>query len=300
MAFSATEAAFEGFRLVKREPKSVLAWAAVQLVFGLALTAVMVSVLGPLQAATLSASGTNPDPVAALQNVGRMFGVLALLTPVYLIYIGVVTGAVYRAVLRPEEKGLARLKLGADELRLVGTWLLMGLLYFGMAFVLAFVAAFVTSAAGVRSPLVSLLPLLVLLVVALIGVRLSFAGPMTFAERKIRLLSSWRATKGKFWPLLGCYVLAFIFVLIIYLVLASIGFAGALASAGGSPTQAVQALFRPQVGSLQSYFTPVRLGLAVVSAGLSASMYAIMLAPAARAYKDIAGVTPQSQADAFS
>jgi hypothetical protein len=94
--------------------------------------------------------------------------------------------------------------------------------------------------------------------------------------------------------------LAFVFVVIIGLISATVDAAVSLGAAGGSISAAATSMFRPDVSSMQAYFTPARLILLPLTAIIGGVYWAVMVAPAARAYMDIAGLSPQSQADAFS
>ena len=312
MAFSATEAAFEGFRLVKREPGSVLAWAGAYLLFGAVLTLLLLPAMsaGFRGAVPFGAAGA-PGPAAAASAAAAMAKLLplyALMVPLYLVFFSVQSAAVYRAVLRPEDRAFARLRLGPDELRLIGAWFLLGLLWIGFSIVAAVVlvllvagAAFATKAAPAMTALVTLLMVLGFFAFfAWFAVKFSMVGPMTFAQKRIQLFGSWKLTKGRFWSLLGCYLLVFVFMLIIGLLELVIQGVFALGAAGGSFTAAATSMFRPDYSSMQAYFTPARLAFLPIAAAIGALQMALSVAPAARAYKDIAGLSPQSQAEAFS
>jgi hypothetical protein len=312
MAFSATEAAFEGFRLVKREPKSVLAWAGVQLVFSIALTLLLLPVMSVAVKVDLPpAAAASPGAVAAAtaaSNMAKLLPMYALMVPLYLIFFAVLSAAVYRAVLRPEDKGFARLRFGQDELRLIGAWILLGLLWIGFSILagvvlvvlVAGVAFTARSGPAMAVLAVSITYLGLFAFFAWFAVKFSMVGPMTFAQKRIQLFGSWKFTKGRFWSLLGCYLLAFVFILIIWLVALIIDGAVAVGSTGGSFTAAATSMFRPDYSSMQTYFTPARLVLLPVGAVAGMLQLALGVAPAARAYKDIAGLSPESQADAFS
>ncbi len=135
--------------------------------------------------------------------------------PVNLVFQAIFTCAVYRAVLDPENAQTGYMRLGADEVRMVGLNLLISLIWTGALFVVALVALLIGATVGViGSPFVALLGDGVIFasvaVVVWILVRLSLAGAITFSERRVQVFKSWQLTQGRFWPLCWAYVLAFL------------------------------------------------------------------------------------------
>ena len=308
MAFSASEAAFEGFRIIRREPLSVVAWAVVQLIFSAAVTALLLPMMGPVMAMgglNAARGGASPAAVAAMAAVGRLYVVMI---PIELIFFAILSAAVYRTVLRPGDKGLARLKLGGDELRLAGLFLLLVLLTFVVGIAAGIVAVLLGAGATMAAQSAPAVGGLLTFVIYLafmaffiwFGVRLSFAAPMTFARKRIRVFAAWPLTKGRFWSLFGAYLLAFVFIFIISMAFLALEVAVGLGAAKGSLVQAAAGVFRPDASSLQAYFSPVRLVLLPFSAALAAVIWTIGLAPAAKAYQEITGLSPETQADTFS
>ena len=126
MSFSATEAAFEGFRVTRQNPLSVLVWAGLWLV-GL-IVAVMI--LGPMtmpyaseiEAAQGDVAALSPSAVSALS-----LGMLAVL-PVLLVLQAILAPAVYRAVYAPQAKRIGYLQLGKVELRTLAVVAVLGVL----------------------------------------------------------------------------------------------------------------------------------------------------------------------------
>ena len=142
MAFSPTEAAFEGFRLTREKPLIVLWWTAVYLAVNLVVMALATSMLGSSMTDILAMSA-NPmaaDP-AVFETIGPkllMFEAAAL--PLLLLMSAVLAAAAYRAVLRPGESGrFGYLKLGADELRLALLYLLLTFIVIGAMMVVSIV-----------------------------------------------------------------------------------------------------------------------------------------------------------------
>jgi len=308
MAFSASEAAFEGFHIVRREPKSVAIWGLLLMVFSAAAT---IAMLPFMRSATTGFGLTpgSPPTTAAMGSFLSLMGAIYLIgIPIYLVLMSVFTAAVYRAVLRPEDKGLARLKLGGDELRLVGLFVLQFLTYLALWLAVVVVAAIVGAiaatalrGAGAGAVIVLLIVyLLVLLAFAFVAVRLSFAAPMTFARRKIHFFSAWRLTEGRFWPLLGCYLLALVFAILIGLVDLAVSGVLAFGMSGGDFTRAAHGLLQPDLSSAAGLFTPMYIARLLVGAVFGVVIWTVMIAAPAAAYREIAGPRPQDQAEAFT
>jgi hypothetical protein len=207
--FSPSDAALEGFRLMRRRPGTILAWSAIYFA-GLALIGgLMLLTLGP-KFIDLARKGqfmlNDPDMLGdALAGSWPAFFLVLLLT---VLLSSIMTAGVFRLVMRPEEKGFMHLRLGREEFKLVGANLLllaMGILILGAGFI----AARIALQAG---PLAASLSGLVMLGAGLyVGVRLALVTPMTFDLGKIAFREGWELTRGRFWPLFGMIVLAVIF-----------------------------------------------------------------------------------------
>ena len=282
-------------------------WAGLRLILGAAGSLLTVPFMGAVSAS--AAGGANAaNPMASLQALLKLLPLELALVPLYLIVLSMFSAAVFRAVLRPEDKGFARLKFGGDELRLIGLWLLMGLLFFGVALVLGIVigGGAVAMSLGSKMPsagvVLGIFVIYLVMIVAMIwvGVKLSLAAPMTFVQRKIRLFGSWRLTKGRFWPLFGCYLLVWIFTILIGLVELVVVGAITLGTSGGSFTQVATSFMRPDYSSYAAYFSVARIITLVIGSAVGAVAGAMALAAPAQAYKEFAGLSPKDQAEAFA
>jgi hypothetical protein len=290
--FSATDAALEGFRITRERPRDVAVWAVLMLLANLVASALIVTLAGEAFTAVMGGRTGGGDPEETLANLSRLGPLYALLVPLAVLFSSVLTAAIYRAVLGRAEGGPGHLALGADELRLAGSAILVSLLFVGIIAVVAVVAGLMVGGLGASGGLggavaaVALLPILLLLPLAFFAVRFSLALPATFAERRIRVFESWRLTKGRFWPLLGMFVLAIVLALVIYLLAMMIYFAvatlaGGVAGAGSA--------FQPDFSSFGALLSVPKVIYAIITALVSAVTTAITTAPAMAAYRDITG-----------
>jgi len=225
-AFSPLDAASEGLRMMRREPKAVLYWIAV---WALALAAI-----GVIEAwtAPVVAGGGAGGAVGLIRRLGPF----ALVVAPTLLALGVMnTATVYRAVLQPNEHGWHLFKLGAEEARIAVVHVVGGVLIFLATLLLWF---FLPGPASLlfflASPLSGVVPGHVQITAALgaaatvmlevwIAVRFSLAPVESFAQRRFPLAAYWSLTRGKFWRLLASYLLVFLELALFLIVFALIG-----------------------------------------------------------------------------
>jgi len=148
------DAIMAGFRLIAREPRAFLAWTLVYAVTGLGPQAL--SMVLNVNTFAAASSGQQPDPAALSQAMGSLqalqpFSLLAVLLNSILLY-----GAVFRAVLFPEERRFAYLRLGGREL-----WLVLTMIALVAIFTVALIALILpivlilgigVAAAGAQAP----------------------------------------------------------------------------------------------------------------------------------------------------
>jgi len=229
--FRIEDAAFAGFGLLARKPLAVLTWALVYLVF---LAVVIVPFAGGLVAfiTTVAKSGSNPDPSAMLAGMSGLFGMILLLFLGSLVVGTVVSCAVIRAVLQPENSAFAYLRLGGEELWVMLVQFVRSILIAVIQTAMAIPVAILTGVAtlgGQNAGLVGIRllgQLAMYAVVVWVTLRLSLAGPITFTERQFRLFESWTLTRGNTWRLLGVGVIISVVGFVVYLIVAIVGVAG--------------------------------------------------------------------------
>ncbi len=195
------------FGVIRNHPAAVAVWALIYLAAVAGMSLVVQPTLG---------TATSPEEIAA--NMQAMFGQLMLFQFVFFILYVAMWTASQRSVLRPAEGGIAFIRFGMDEIRmLILMIVLVVIFYFGllMGALGVFLVAMIAYAAGgttaaVAVGIVAGLALLCLLVWFM--VRLSLAYPLTLLRGDIVIGESWRLTRGRFWPLFGAYLVIFLLV----------------------------------------------------------------------------------------
>ncbi|WP_298124677.1 hypothetical protein [Brevundimonas sp.] len=303
MAFSATDAAFEGFRIVRRNPLALLWWAALYALISVAGLVAMglsadswIAFIQMTEAMDPPGGGGEPTPeeaMALLGTMGAAFAGLAWLLPLQLAVTSILTAAVARAVVRPSERAFGYVRLSMDEVRVFVVTLVLGLALFGVYLacilgivVLGAIAAAIGQAwAGllVVAGIVGAVCLMVWL-----AVRWSLAVPITLAERRMAFFDSFRLTRGRFWPLLGMAILAGIMAMVIGLlslvVVAPLTLMSSMTAFGGMSGTDPAAMF-------EAYrtFNPWMLVSALVNAAVYALTVGVVYAPFSAAWRDLKG-----------
>lgn len=277
MAFSATDAAFEGFRIARERPLAVVSWAILSIVLNALNAVALVTFVGAEGMADfirLSQTPPSDDPQAALAMASAMGRLYAVSLPFALAQGALLSCAVYRAVLRPDDRGLGYLKLSLDEFRVLLAFAALLLLWVAGVAVLGAVAGVLETVSPVAAVAFAAFGFLGFLILSVWGfVRLSLAPVITFSERRLVVFGSWGVTKGRFWPILGAYLLALVLAIIVGLLGMVIVFAMVFATGGMG--------VEPDFSSLGAYFTPSTIVSLVLGGVLSALYYAIIYAPGA-------------------
>lgn len=200
------------FGLLRRHPGAVAIWCAVE---ALAAAAMML-VLQPMyriQAVQVGAAA--PASFAEL-------GSLLLAELLALCVFAILMTASFRAVLRPEERGIAFLRLGGDELRMVALTLLFGIVAYLVLMISAVLSVLLGLLVVGRDSLGAVVGAafagmgVAVIVCIWLQVRLALAFPLTLLRRRFVLAESWRLTRGRFWTLLGGLLVVFLILLILF------------------------------------------------------------------------------------
>ena len=298
MAFSATDAVFEGFRVVRRQPLALVFWA----LFYAAVMAAAFAMIGPSLIGFVTAteqleqSGATPtmeDFAPLFQMMGLLF---AVLLPASLITSAMMHAAIARSVLRPGESAFGYLRLGMDEVRVLVVSLVlfvvfMGLLFFSSGLIGVAIGMTVAAEAPALWLLVVLLVLAAIALFAWLSVRLSLAIPITMAERRIAIFDSFGFTKGRFWPLLGMALLAWVLSMVVGLLGSLVAMPLQLATGGGM--MALEGLEDESLQVILQSAWPAIGAWILINAVMSALQVAVVYAPFAAAYRDIKGVASE-------
>ncbi|WP_426039286.1 hypothetical protein [Brevundimonas sp. DC300-4] len=292
MTFSATEAAFEGFRVVRRHPLAIVFWSLAYLIFFAAFFGLFGGSLATLMATTESLEGAQPS-AQELEALGQTYlGFMALALPLGLVIGAVLNAAVARAVLFPAEKGFGYVRLGGDELRVLAVSVILGIVFFAVSIVLFGVVGVLAGLAaqanaGVGILVGVLVGLGACVVLFWLAIRLSMAIPLTVAEKRIAPFASFAMTKGHALPLLGMAVIAFIMSILVTLLGTIIALPITLATGGIQQLATMDGQSTAQI--LQAAGAGL-IGWGVVNAIFSALQIAVVYAPFSAAYRDLKGL----------
>lgn len=268
--FSASDAALEGFQVIRTQWRVALGWCLFSIVgfVGLVILAFFAILAAAFVVTSREQAGTAGSVIG---GVVLGLGELAIQW--------LVLAALYRMRLRPEAApGLYYLRIGKDEIRLFGLWLTMA------AILLALMTAgfLLLRALGQVSGLAAGLGTLAYLALVLwLAMRFSLAGPANFATGRFGLADSWRLTKGRFWALFGMIVLALCLLLLIAVVLFIVT-AVIQAAIGGFHTLAPVSLSDPEALAER----PGAYAFALIAELVIAPLYLVIgQAPFVAAYK---------------
>jgi hypothetical protein len=273
--FSASDAALEGFHLIRRRWRVVLGWAGFIL-----LSLIMIVVLTAVLSVVATAVGggqTARNPVLGLA------GVIVLLCALFTQAI--VAAGVFRLETRPDEPAFMHLRLGRDELRLLLVWVIT----ITGAWVVGWVAAMVGHLVGAGGALIELLALVLAIY---FGLRFALAAPVSFAEGRVDFIRAWRLSRGRVLGLLGmtalslCLIGLVMVTVFVALAVAAVGFGGlgglAGVFGGGEALQSHPRIFLLAF-TIEIILTPVLwvLGMAPIMAAYQAFVAGEAQAPAA-------------------
>jgi hypothetical protein len=295
MTFSATEAAFEGFRVVRRKPMVLVWWTAAYLGF----MALMVLIgIGPIVAFVGAAEAlegvASPTPEDLAPLMAAWGSLMLLLFPLGLLFGAMLNAAVARSVLEPGRSAFGYLRVGADELRVLAVTLALAVLamivFGGMGLAAGLIGGVAAAAMGDAGWMVAVLVGLGMIVVgAWLAARFSLAVPITVAEKKIAVFDSWRLTKGRALPIIGMAVLAFIMTIVVSMLFSFVLFPLMLImgmTGGWSELAQLEGAAPAEIFATMGPFLAVTIVFQAIGAALQ---LAVAYAPFSAAYLGIKG-----------
>jgi hypothetical protein len=287
------------FRLVKDKPVAVLVWGLFYTAAVLAMSLIMGRTFGAMASAS-------QDPAAAMAQMSSMMGQVLLAEFGMMVLFIVLFTATQRAVLRPEQGGFFHMRLGMDELKMFAlAFVLLILLYIGLV-VLGIVFAIILGAAAVAAgPEAMALPMVIFLCVMIAAVlwfevRVSLMFPLTLMTGNIAIGEGWRLSRGRFWTLLGGYLVVGLILAVLWVVVAALTmgpYFAALSRVGSDPIAAQQAM-QAQMAQFTS-FTPQSI-LALALIGLLGGLGLALIGGAVSTAAKTLTVDREGMADTFA
>jgi hypothetical protein len=286
-----------GARLIRTQPRVVAIWGALYAVVAIAGTLVMRPFIATImamsrQTAANAAMGIKTAPVFP----GAAFGNVVMLELLFGLLIIVAFAAVVRAVARPTGDRFAYLRVGMDELRLLGLGILLillvllvelvALVIFGI--LMGISMAIIGKTAGV---VVGVIVGIVLFGAAIYAqVRLSLAGVLTVMQGRIVIKDAWRATKGHFWTLFGAFLLMSLMYLVATIVIIAITSPQLFSAYASMNPQAMQAAALQQYGTAETGISVGIIVRTIIGAFIAVPMGVFMVGGLATAAVEMGGV----------
>ena len=298
MTVSATDAAFEGFRVVRRKPMVLLWWAAFYLVsFALIFLLAAGPIAGVMAAASdLENMGPGATPEDLRPFMMAYLAVFPILIPLGILMGAVLNAAVARSVLEPGKSAFGYLRIGMDEVRVAVVSVVLSIVMGLAAMVIFGVAGFIAGFLGAADVPGGALIIVVVFLAAIaamiwLAVRLSLAIPITVAEKRFAFFDSFKVTGGHLWGLIGMAVIAFVMTLVVSILTSIVFFPLTMGMGAAVDWESLEGM--NAMGILQAIGPMVAVAI-VLQAISSALLAAVMYAPFAAAYRDLKGTgTPE-------
>lgn len=290
--------AFSGFGAIKRQPLPPVIWGVVTLLLSVGPMLLVLPALSEFFELALSGvrNNTQPDPAQTALPMAQLNAVTPLIWISTLLAYGLSTGALFRLMLKPEEKSWFYMRVGMAEVMLVVVTIVY-VVFFMMAFA---VAAGVVAVFAVIARLISesaMIPVAIVFGLLAVGVliwgsvRFSLGLAMSWERKGFHLFDSWALTKGHAFGIFLVWVVNFIVCLLLTFAVGIV--VGGILIAVLASTGAFQAMTAEDAASL---FTPERLmalwpfavAWVLIASILQSYMTVIQTAPWAEAYRQLA------------
>jgi len=232
-SFDFGAAIVQGFNLPggKRYLIRVAAWAALLItiiyaVLGAPIVGAYIDVFQNAIEMEHNLDGSEPDPEVMLAMIAPMFRAMGMMTLIFCLQIAVFASAetaIYRNLLHEEDRGFFPLTFGMDELRVLGTRIVVGLILYGVILgiyiVTLIIAAVLFGLAGAADSgglaaiggiLMFFLILAAIAAFVWIAVRLAPASAFSVKNRAFNPVVSWGHMKGLVWPAIGSFLILYL------------------------------------------------------------------------------------------
>jgi hypothetical protein len=300
--FSFAEAMGAGFKILGRRPLAVLIWAVAYLLLvagpGLALSAwVLPQMIAALrEAAPHALAGQAPVSAEAIALRSNFLVLEVLLWLMQLVVHSVLMGAIFRAVLTPDESRWSYLRLSRQEL-----WLGLTNLVFTVVAAIMILTLFIPLGIGLRVGMTAArsghvpgpasLPMLLaiagvgLAVIVWLLLRLCLALPMAFATRRFALYESWGLTRGHVLKIFGVIlVLAVIIWLFEFATLRAGGTYMVSQLLGGANAPST---VKGSMSDILRHLAPAFLAAIALGSLVAMIVYTVVMAPIASIYQQL-------------
>jgi len=219
---------------------------------------------------------------------------------VSLVVLSLANCAIFRALLRPDERSLFRFRLGMAEVRMFALVLLMVVIIAAAVAVYAVGANLLFKVDAVWGAMDAMILFAFLtacgLALASVMVRLSLAGPKTFVDRRLRPLLAWRMLSRRFWPMAGVFAIVGVLVALLYATLLLV-FSLAASLLGLSPD--IGGVTSQSYTTLAEAFSAERLLFLAISTPISTLGILVLTAPGASVLAQLMADTPDRRAEVF-
>lgn len=276
--------ALSGLALLRREP-------------AMAVSILVVQILDALIGIAITLTTAPPPAGAGIAIDLTRTGGGALVS---LAVFSLASCAIFRALLRPEERSLFRFRLGMAEARMFALVLLMLLIIAATVAVYALGANLLSRVDADWGPMDAMILFGLLMTcglgLAAVMVRLSLAGPKTFMDGRLRPLLAWRMLSGRFWPMAGVFAIVGVLIALVYATLLTV-FSLAASLLGLSPD--IDAVSRQTYTTVAEAFSAQRLLFLAISTPISTLGILILVTPGASVLARLAADTPDRRAEVF-
>jgi hypothetical protein len=284
--FSPMQAVLAGFRFVRARPATLLIWSAYLLVVMTAANLALLDLGGDQMMSLIHISQSEKPDFKQVSDLAQALQPAAAFASLMVVVFGaVLVTAILRAYLERGPTSWGGLRLGGDELRVLGVGALMLLSVFcALNLMLAPVIAVALAAPALFFPGTALAFLLALG----LGVRLSLAPMIALIEDRVTLWRAWRMTRKAFWPLVGAYALLTAIMLVATMLLLMVfgGLLTATASAtGGGLNQLMFALRQHSFQDLNPLVLAIDVLMNMAQVWVTVVFLVVSLAVGVEAYR---------------